>query len=60
MLKSDSSARSRGQFMAFLLAALTIAGGIWLVSRGNDIAGLIAALTPLAVLVGLFLRSQGN
>ncbi len=60
MLKSDTSARSRGQVMAFLLALITILGGIWLISDGKGIEGLIAVLTPLAGLVGLFLRSQGD
>ena len=60
MLKSDTSARSRGQIMAFLLAVLVISGGIWLISDGKGTEGLIAVLAPLGVLVGLFLRSQGD
>jgi len=44
--------------MAFVIAVATIAGGIWLIYEGKGIEGLIAVLTPLAVLVGLFLRSQ--
>lgn len=60
MLTSDAKARSRGQVMAFLIAVLIIVGGIWLIYEGKGIEGLIAVLTPLAVLVGLFLRSQST
>lgn len=60
MLSSDTSARSRGQFMAFLIAVVIILGGMWLIHDGKSIEGLIAVLTPLAVLVGLFLRSQSS
>lgn len=58
MLRSDKSARTRGQYMAFVLAAIVILGGIWLISDGKQVGGLIAVLSPLAVLVGLFLYGQ--
>jgi len=58
MLASDVTARSRGQIMGFLIAVLIIVGGIWLIYKGKNVEGLIAVLTPLAVLVGLFLRGQ--
>lgn len=60
MLESETKARSRGQIMAFLIAVLIIGGGIWLIDEGKGIEGLIAVLTPLAALVGLFLRSQSH
>jgi uncharacterized membrane protein len=58
MLQSDKSARTRGQYMGFVLAAMVIVGGIWLISQGKQLGGLIAVLTPLAILVGLFLHGQ--
>lgn len=44
--------------MAFSLAAIVVLGGIWLISEGKQVGGLIAVLSPLAVLVGLFLHGQ--
>jgi uncharacterized membrane protein len=36
MLRSDAQARSRGQWMAFVVAIVIIAGGIWLISEGKQ------------------------
>lgn len=58
MLQSDKSARTRGQYMAFVLAVIVIVGGIWLISEGKQVGGLIAVLSPLGVLIGLFLHGQ--
>lgn len=44
--------------MAFVLAVIVIVGGIWLISEGKQVGGLIAVLSPLAVLIGLFLHGQ--
>jgi uncharacterized membrane protein len=57
MLRSDTQARARGQWMAFLVALVIIAGGIWLISKGKQWEGLVAVLTPLATLVGIFIYS---
>lgn len=60
MLRSDAKARSRGQFMAFVLALVIIAGGIWLIYKGKEVFGLIAILTPVATVAGIFLFSAGS
>jgi uncharacterized membrane protein len=36
MLDSDVAARTRGQWMAFLVALVIIAGGIWLIYKANS------------------------
>src|SRR6478672_8727949 len=54
MLRSDAQARSRGQWMAFLIALVIIVGGIWLIYKGKQWEGLVAVLTPLATLIGVF------
>jgi len=57
MLRSDAQARSRGQWMAFVVAIVIIVGGIWLISEGKQWEGLVAVLTPLATLIGIFIYS---
>lgn len=57
MLRSDVQARTRGQWMAFLVALVIIIGGIWLIYKGKQWEGLVAVLTPLATLVGIFVYS---
>lgn len=57
MLRSDAQARSRGQWMAFVVAIVIIVGGIWLISEGKQWEGLVAVLTPLATLIGVFIYS---
>ncbi len=46
--------------MAFVVAIVIIVGGIWLISEGKQWEGLVAVLTPLATLVGIFIYSTGN
>ena len=58
MLQSESSARARGQWMAFTLALVIILGGIWLIYKGKQWEGLVAVLAPLATLIGLFLYAR--
>lgn len=57
MLRSDAQARSRGQWMAFLVAFVIIVGGIWLIYKGKQWEGLVAVLTPLATIIGIFIYS---
>jgi len=60
MLRSDTQARARGQWMAFLIALVIIAGGIWLIYKGKQWEGLVAVLTPLATLIGIFVYSTSS
>jgi len=58
MVSSEIRSRNRGQFLGFLIAAITLIGGIWLVYEGKDWPGLVAILTPLIGLVGIFVYTQ--
>ncbi len=60
MLRSDAQARSRGQWMAFLVALVIIVGGIWLIYKGKQWEGLVAVLTPLATIIGVFIYSTSD
>jgi uncharacterized membrane protein len=60
MVSSEIKARNRGQALGFAIAAITLIGGIWLVYSGKDWPGLVAILTPLVGLVGLFVYTQNQ
>lgn len=60
VVRSEIKARNQGQFLGFLIAAITLVGGIWLVYEGKDWPGLVAILTPLVGLVGIFGYAQGK
>lgn len=52
-------ARQReGAWFAFILALLVIGGGIFLLYNGRNVAGLVAILSPLAVLAGVFVYAK--
>jgi uncharacterized membrane protein len=55
-LRSDSKARSRGQWMAFTIALLVVTGSIGLIYQGKSWEGLAVGLVPLTTLIGLFIR----
>jgi uncharacterized membrane protein len=60
MVSSEIKTRNRGQALGFAIAAITLLGGIWLVYSGKDWAGLVAILTPLVGLVGVFVYTQNQ
>lgn len=60
MATSEIKSRNRGQFLGFAIAAITLVGGIWLVYEGKDWPGLVAILTPLVGLVGIFVYTQSR
>jgi uncharacterized membrane protein len=47
-----------GVITAGLLSIMSIAGGIYLLSEGKDISGLVTLLTPLAVLAGVYVYGR--
>lgn len=51
-------AQKAGIVCAFLLAAGTIGGGIWLVSRGYAVEGLGSVVTAIAGLTAVFLLGR--
>ncbi len=58
MIDATIRERKAGQLMAFSVSTLICGGGIYLLAQGNDISGLVALLTPLAGLAGLFIMSR--
>ena len=60
MATSEIKTRNRGQFLGFFIATITLIGGIWLVYEGKDWPGLVAILTPLVGLVGIFVYTQSK
>lgn len=59
-LAANIRTQSQGQWLAFVIALLVSAGGIYLLATGNGVSGLVALLTPLAGLVALFLVSRSR
>jgi uncharacterized membrane protein len=57
IVEANIHSEKRGQFLAFVLALLICGGGIYLLAQGRSVVGLVALLTPLAGLAGLFLTS---
>jgi uncharacterized membrane protein len=60
MVTSEIKTRNRGQFLGFVVATITLVGGMWLVYKGKDWPGLVAILTPLVGLVGIFVYTQSK
>lgn len=54
VVNSDIRQSQRGLIAGSLLSALVISGGIYLLSIGQSIQGLVAVLTPLAGLACVF------
>jgi uncharacterized membrane protein len=59
-ITANIRSQSRGQYLAFVLALLVTAGGIYLLATGHGVEGLVALLTPLAGLVALFLITRSR
>lgn len=58
VIAADIRAEWRGLHLAFLLAAITVIGGIVLIALGKDLYGLAAVMAPLAILAGVFFQSK--
>lgn len=54
VLAANIRTEHRGQLLAFSVTVLVCGGGIYLLSQGQDITGLVTLLTPLLGLAGLF------
>ena len=50
---ANVTAQSRGQISAFLLAALAIGGGIWLIAHDKNVEGLTAIIGAVTGLVAV-------
>jgi purine-cytosine permease-like protein len=59
-ITANIKGQTRGQYLAFVLAFIVSVGGIFLLATGHGVEGLVALLTPLAGLVGLFLIARSR
>lgn len=59
-ITANIKSQTRGQYLAFVLAFIVSLGGIYLLATGHGVEGLVALLTPLAGLVGLFLVTRSR
>lgn len=59
-LEANRKSQTRGQYLAFVLAFVVSAGGIYLLAAGQSVEGLVALLTPLAGLAGIFLINRAR
>ncbi|MBR4791801.1 MAG: DUF2335 domain-containing protein [Treponema sp.] len=55
VIESGIKNSARGQVFAFLLSAMTIGVGAFLIYRNKDILGIAAVLSALATLLGVFI-----
>ena len=58
VVKGNVRAQTQGQWFAFLLGVLTIAGGIGLIAFDKDTAGLTAIITAFVGLAGIFVYAK--
>jgi len=58
--ESGVAAQTRGQYLAFIVAMVVSVGGIYLLATDHSVGGLVALLTPLAGLTGLFLVNRSR
>ena len=54
VVQANVTAQSRGQISAFLLAALAIGGGIWLIAHDKNVEGLTAIIGAVTGLVAVY------
>lgn len=58
VIKANVRDQSRGQIFAFVLACMTIAGGIGLAFSGRQTSGIVAIVTALVALAGVFVYGK--
>jgi uncharacterized membrane protein len=57
-LNMEFASRFFGQVMAFLVVISGMAGGVFLVMKGNDFGGFTSMLGPLGIIAGLFVYDR--
>ena len=58
VVKAEIRNASRGQLCGFAIVFIVLFAGIGFLAAGHTIAGLVATLVPLAVLVGVFVSGK--
>lgn len=57
-LRANIARETRGAYFAFVLAVITISGGIFLIHEGKSTSGLVAVIASLGTLLGVFIYSK--
>jgi uncharacterized membrane protein len=50
--------QTRGSYFAFILCFTAILGGVWLIAHGQSTEGLVAIITSIGSLAGLFIYNK--
>ena len=54
VVQGNIAAEKRGQYFAFLLGAIAIVGGIYLIATGKEVAGYVSIISAIGGLSGVF------
>jgi uncharacterized membrane protein len=57
---SNAETQKHGLHLGFVIAMTAILGGIWLISIGKETTGLVAIVTAIASLVGVFVYGKSE
>jgi len=58
IVQAEASSQRLGPILGFIIAMTVIIGGMWLIANGREIGGLVAVLTALGALVGVFVYGK--
>lgn len=58
IVDTNCQAQTRGQYFAFILAAMVIAGGVYLLAQGKSLEGFSAIILAVASLIGALVFSR--
>lgn len=54
----NAASQTRGNYLGFFVAMTAILGGLWLIYLGKEVTGLVAIITPIIGLVGVFVYGK--
>ena len=60
VIDANCQAQSRGQWFAFILAAMVIGGGVYLLAQGKSLEGFSAIILAVASLIGALVFSRSE
>jgi len=58
VIDANCDAQTRGQYFAFVLAAMVVGGGIYLLAQGKSLEGFSAIILAVASLIGALVFSR--
>jgi uncharacterized membrane protein len=57
-LQANNAVQTRGPVLGFILAMTAVIGGIWLISRGMAVTGLVSLISAIGAPVGVFVYGK--